>query len=223
MPSEPKVALVSGANRGIGAEIARELAEDRGFLVFAGGRDPSEVEKGDRVVPVSVDVTDQASVDAVQKLIDQESGRLDVLVNNAGVYGRHQSIADFDLEDAQRTIETNAVGALRLTQAMLPLLRRSDDARVVNVSSGAGQLSDMNGGSIGYRMSKTALNALTRVLSEEEEFRVNSLCPGWVRTDMGGSGAPRSVEQGADTAVWLATDPDIGSGGFYRDRKPIPW
>ena len=152
-----------------------------------------------------------------------DPGRLDVLVNNAGVYGTHDPIADFDLEDAHSDVETNTFGALRVAQAMIPLLRRSDDARVVNVSSGAGQLSDMNGGSIGYRMSKAALNAITRVLSEEEDFRVNSICPGWVATDMGGKGAPRSVAEGADTAVWLATDPDAGTGGFYRDRAPIPW
>ena len=181
------------------------------------------MEAREGIVPVQLDVTDEASVDAARERVEAEEGRLDVLVNNAGVYGTHRGIADFDLEDAQRTVETNAFGALRLSQAMIPLLRRSDDARVVNVSSGAGQLSDMNGGSIGYRMSKTALNAITRVLSEEEDFRVNSICPGWVATDMGGSGAPKTVEEGADTAVWLATDPDVGSGGFYRDRKPIPW
>ncbi len=217
-----RAALVSGANRGIGAEIARQLAEDHGLLVFAGARSPDQVEARDGVVPVRLDVTDQASVDAARERVEAE-GRLDVLVNNAGVYGTHRSIADFDLDDAHRTVETNAFGALRLSQAMIPLLRRSGDARVVNVSSGAGQLSDMNGGSIGYRMSKTALNAITRVLSEEEDFRVNSICPGWVRTDMGGSGARKSVEEGADTAVWLATDPGVGSGGFYRDRRPIPW
>jgi NAD(P)-dependent dehydrogenase (short-subunit alcohol dehydrogenase family) len=124
-------------------------------------------------------------------------------------------------------METNMFGAWRLTQAMLPLLRRSAAARIVNVSSGAGQLSDMNGGYPGYRISKTALNALTRILSSEEGrngMLVNAMCPGWVHTDMGGSAAPRSVEQGADTAVWLATLPDDGpTGGFFRDRKPIPW
>jgi NAD(P)-dependent dehydrogenase (short-subunit alcohol dehydrogenase family) len=107
---------------------------------------------------------------------------------------------------------------------MLPLLRRSDDARIVNVSSGAGQLEDMTGGYPAYRISKSGLNALTRILAYEESWvSVNSICPGWVRTDMGGRGAPRSVEKGADTAVWLATMADPPSGGFYRDRKPIPW
>jgi NAD(P)-dependent dehydrogenase (short-subunit alcohol dehydrogenase family) len=223
MPAESKVALVSGANRGIGAEIARQLATDHGFLVLAGARDPSKVADVEGLVPLELDVSDQGSVDAARDRVEADPGRLDVLVNNAGVYGTHESIADFDLDDAHRTVETNAFGALRLSQAMIPLLRRSGDARIVNVSSGAGQLSEMNGGSIGYRMSKTALNAITRVLSEEEDFRVNSICPGWVRTDMGGAGASKSVEEGADTAVWLATEPDLGSGGFYKNRSPIPW
>ena len=136
-------------------------------------------------------------------------------------------MADAPLDDAHETMETNLFGAWRLTQAMLPLLRRSAAARIVNVSSGAGQLSDMNGGYPGYRISKTALNALTRILSSEEGGKgmlVNAMCPGWVHTDMGGSAAPRSVEEGADTAVWLATLPDGGpTGGFFRNREPIPW
>ncbi len=222
--SAKRVALVTGASRGIGAEIARQLAADHGFHVFAGARDSADVEDGEGVTAIQLDVTDQASVDAAASAIGEDAGRLDVLVNNAGVYGPHDSIADFDLDEAHRILETNTFGALRVAQAMIPLLRKSDDARVVNVSSGAGQLSDMNGGSIGYRMSKTALNAITRVLSQEEEgFRVNSICPGWVATDMGGKSAPKSVADGADTAVWLATDPDSGTGGFYRDRAPIPW
>jgi NAD(P)-dependent dehydrogenase (short-subunit alcohol dehydrogenase family) len=220
-----RVALVSGASRGIGAEIARQLAEDHGLLVFAGGRDPGDVEQRDGVVPVRLDVTDQGTVDDARKRIESDPGRLDVLVNNAGIgYPYSASAADTDLEEAHQVIETNLFGAWRLTQAMLPLLRDSDDARIVNVSSGAGQLSEMNGGYPAYRMSKSALNALTRVLSNEEsEIRTNSLCPGWVATDMGGAGAPKSVEDGADTAVWLATAPDVESGGFFRDRKPIAW
>ena len=212
--SPRRVALVSGASRGIGAEIARQLAADRGFLVFAGGRDPGDVSESDGIVAVQLDVTVQASVDAAVERIASKAERLDSLVN----------AAESDLEEARRTLETNLFGAWRLAQAALPLLRDSDDPRIVNVSSGAGQLDDMQGGYPAYRISKSGLNALTRILAAEEgRVRVNSLCPGWVRTDMGGSGAPRSVEEGADTAVWLATDPGVGSGGFYRDRKPIPW
>ena len=218
------VALVSGASRGIGAEIARQLAADHGFQVIAGARNPDDVEAGEGVVPVQLDVADQASVDAARERVESDPGRLDVLVNNAGITGPWSvSAAAEDLDDAHEVIETNLFGAWRLTQAMLPLLRRSDDARIVNVSSGAGQLSEMNGGYPSYRMSKAGLNALTRILSNEESsIRTNSLCPGWVATDMGGRGAPKSVEDGADTAVWLATD-DVPSGGFFRDRKLIPW
>jgi NAD(P)-dependent dehydrogenase (short-subunit alcohol dehydrogenase family) len=220
-----RVALVSGASRGIGAAIARELAAEHGFLVFAGARDPDDVDEQDAVVPIRLDVTDQATIDEARELIESDPGRLDVLVNNAGITGRwSETAAEEDLDQAHGVLETNLFGAWRLTQAMVPLLRRSEDARIVNVSSGAGQLSDMNGGYPSYRMSKAALNALTRILANEEGgIRTNSLCPGWVRTDMGGSGASRSVDEGADTAVWLATDAGIGSGGFYRDRKPIPW
>ena len=223
--SPRRVALVSGASRGIGAEIARQLAADHGFLVFAGGRDPGDVSESDGIVAVQLDVTVQASVDAAVERIASKAERLDSLVNNAGIGGSYSdNAAESDLEEARRTLETNLFGAWRLAQAALPLLRDSDDPRIVNVSSGAGQLDDMQGGYPAYRISKSGLNALTRILAAEEgRVRVNSLCPGWVRTDMGGSGAPRSVEEGADTAVWLATDPGVGSGGFYRDRKPIPW
>jgi NAD(P)-dependent dehydrogenase (short-subunit alcohol dehydrogenase family) len=176
-------------------------------------------------VPVRLDVIDQASVDAARDRIASEVGRLDSLVNNAGIYGDPVGAADYDLDRAHEVLEVNTFGPWRLIEAFLPLLRESDVPRIVNVSSGAGQLSDMNGGRAAYRLSKAALNALTRTLASDERWvKVNTMCPGWVRTDMGGAAAPRSLEQGADTAVWLATLPHDGpSGGFFRDRKPIPW
>ena len=148
-----------------------------------------------------------------------------MLVNNAGIYGESTGAADYDLGEAHEVIETNVFGPWRLIQASLPLLRRSDSPRIVNVSSGAGQLAEMGGGRAAYRLSKAALNALTRTLAADEpQISVNSVCPGWVRTDMGGSSAPRSVDEGADTAVWLATmADDVPSGGFFRNREPIPW
>jgi NAD(P)-dependent dehydrogenase (short-subunit alcohol dehydrogenase family) len=223
--SDRRVALVSGANRGIGAEIIRELAADHGFLVYAGARHPDEVEAADVIQPLRLDVTDQATIDAARDRIQSEAGRLDALVNNAGIYGDPVGAADYDMERAHEVLEVNTFGPWRLIEAFLPLLRRSDAPRIVNVSSGAGQLSDMSGGRAAYRLSKAALNALTRTLASDERWvKVNTMCPGWVRTDMGGSAAPRSVEEGADTAVWLATLPDDGpSGGFFRDRRPIPW
>jgi NAD(P)-dependent dehydrogenase (short-subunit alcohol dehydrogenase family) len=236
METPQRVALVSGSNRGIGREIARQLAE-LGHHVIVTARDPAAAEgaaeelgeDGARSLRAEqLDVADPASVERLRERVEDEPGRLDALVNNAGTMGEiATNVSQAPLDDAHRTMETNLFGAWRLAQAMLPLLRRSEHGRIVNVSSGAGQLSDMNGGYPGYRVSKTALNALTRVLSQEEGgsgLLVNSMCPGWVRTDMGGSAAPRSVEEGADTAVWLATLPDDGpTGGFFRNREPIPW
>jgi NAD(P)-dependent dehydrogenase (short-subunit alcohol dehydrogenase family) len=225
--SERRVGLVSGANRGIGAEIARQLAADHGFLVFAGARNPSEVAEADGIVPIELDVMDQGRVNAAHDRVASDAGRLDALVNNAGVFGDPVGVADYDLDQAHEVIETNLFGPWRLIEAFIPLLRRSDHPRVVNVSSGAGQLSDMDAGRAAYRVSKTGLNALTRALAADERgsgMLVNTMCPGWVRTDMGGSSAPKSVEEGADTAVWLATLPDDGpTGGFFRNREPIPW
>lgn len=219
------VALVSGASRGIGAEIARELAADHGFSVYAGARNPDDVERAEGIEPIRLDVTDQSTIDAAREAIEAGAGRLDSLVNNAGVYGDPIGVVDYDLEGAHDVLEVNTFGPWRLIQAFVPLLRRSDHPRVVNVSSGAGQLSEMNGGRAAYRVSKAALNALTRTLASDERWlKANTMCPGWVRTDMGGSSASRSVEEGADTAVWLATLPDDGpTGGFFRDRQPIPW
>jgi NAD(P)-dependent dehydrogenase (short-subunit alcohol dehydrogenase family) len=221
------VALVTGANRGIGAEIARQLAADHGFLVLAGARDPDAIEGSAQLVPLALDVTDQASVDAARERVEAEPGRLDVLVNNAGVYGEPDGPETYDLERAHEVLEVNTFGPWRMIQAFLPLLRASDAPRIVNVSSGGGQLADMGGGRTAYRMSKAALNVLTRNLAAEtagSRLKVNSMCPGWVRTDMGGSAAPRSVEEGADTGAWLATLPAEGpTGGFFRDREPIPW
>ena len=227
--AEQPVALVSGASRGIGREIARQLAADHGYLVLAGARDPESAGEPDHesIRWVSLDVADGSSVDRLAGEVSGDQGRLDALVNNAGIYGGPEGAAEYDIEKAHEVLETNLFGAWRLSQAMLPLLRGSGHGRIVNVSSGAGQLSDMDGGRAAYRVSKSALNALTRTLAADEQssgLLVNTMCPGWVRTDMGTDAAPRSVEQGADTAVWLATLPDDGSsGGFFRDREPIPW
>jgi NAD(P)-dependent dehydrogenase (short-subunit alcohol dehydrogenase family) len=223
--SRERVALVTGASRGIGAEIARQLAADHDLVVFAGARDPDDVQETDGIVPIELDVTDENEIFEAQERIGSEVGRLDALVNNAGVYGDPVGAADYDIDRAHEVLEVNTFGPWRMIEAFLPLLRRSDAPRIVNVSSGAGQLSDMNGGRGAYRVSKAALNALTRTLAwDEEGIKINAMCPGWVRTDMGGAGAPKSVEEGADTAVWLATLPDDGpTGGFFRNREPIPW
>jgi NAD(P)-dependent dehydrogenase (short-subunit alcohol dehydrogenase family) len=213
--------------------VARQLAE-RGYRVVIGSRDLGKGEEaarelGDNVSAVQLDVTDEASIVRAVASVADDPGRLDVLVNNAGITGGGWSTnaVDADLDQVRRTLDTNLFGAWRLTAEALPLMRKNGYGRIVNISSGMGQLSDMGGHSPGYRVSKTGLNVLTRMLTAEladENILVNSVCPGWVRTDMGTQSASRSVEQGADTPVWLATLPDDGPrGGFFRDREPIPW
>jgi NAD(P)-dependent dehydrogenase (short-subunit alcohol dehydrogenase family) len=228
-----RVALVSGGNRGLGREVARRLAED-GYAVVIGSRDlakgeavAAELDLG--VSACHLDVTDPESLEACLGEIAERHGRLDVLVNNAGIEGGgwRTDAMDVDLDEVRHTLETNLFGAWRLTQLTLPLMRRSGYGRIVNLSSGMGQLDEMGGHAPSYRLSKVGLNALTRMLTAEldgENILVNSCSPGWVRTDMGGPSANRSIEEGGDTPFWLATLPDDGPrGGFFRDRKPIPW
>lgn len=233
---DKRLAVVTGGNRGIGYEICRQLAR-KGLRVVLTCRDAEKgraahkkLEKeGLDVLHHRLDVTDQASVAAIAGHIESEYGRVDVLVNNAGISVDNRSTSVLrEKEDTFRTtLETNFYGALRMCQALVPLMQKNHYGRVVNLSSGLGQLDDMGDGTPAYRVSKTALNALTRMVAtavEGDNILVNSMCPGWVRTDMGGAGAPRSVEQGAETAVWLAMLPHDGpTGGFFRDKKPIPW
>jgi NAD(P)-dependent dehydrogenase (short-subunit alcohol dehydrogenase family) len=241
--SEPRrVAVVTGANRGLGIETCRQLAK-QGLRVVLTSRDEGKGRKaakalqgeGLEVSYHQLDVTDTGSAERLARDLKKEHRRADVLVNNAGVYldrgdpgwAATASIATVRIETLRQTMETNVYGALRVTREIVPLMRERGYGRIVNVSSGMGQLTEMNGGYPAYRISKTSLNALTRILSEElkgTDILVNSVCPGWVRTDMGGAEAPRTPEQGADTIVWLATLPAGGpTGGFFRDRKPIPW
>jgi NAD(P)-dependent dehydrogenase (short-subunit alcohol dehydrogenase family) len=225
-------ALVTGATKGIGLEVVHQLAA-KGWYVFLTGRSPSAVTQaasafGPSVVPVSLDVTDQHSVAAAATTIARKVDHLDVLINNAGILDDDDtSICDLSVERLRRMLETNAIAVLVVTQAFLPLLRKSRAPRIVNVSSRAGQLTDMEAWAPAYSISKTAVNGVTGQFAaalKGENFAVNAVCPGWVRTDMGGSEAPRSVEEGADGIVWLASEaPCSLTGQFIRDRKPIPW
>lgn len=236
--AEPRVALVTGANRGIGLEIARQLAR-RGLKVAIGARDPEKgnaaaatlKSEGLTVSVVRLDVDEEAAARRAVAEVTKAFGACDVLVNNSAVLidkgGFEGSLLDLSVETLRKTMETNLVGPLRMIQAVVPGMREKGYGRIVNLSSGAGQLSDMRSGFPAYRMSKAALNALTRITAAElkgTNIKVNAVCPGWVRTDMGGPNADRSVEEGADTPVWLATLPDNGpTSGFFRNRKPIPW
>ncbi|MGI9050718.1 MAG: SDR family NAD(P)-dependent oxidoreductase, partial [Rubrobacteraceae bacterium] len=207
MAEGKRVALVSGANRGIGLEVCRQLAE-MGLTVILGSRDG---EKGRQVAEGlsgevrthQLDVADEKSVERLSSFIEDEFGRLDVVVNNAGISNDDgQQGIDADLDLVREALEANLLSAWRLCEVAVPLMQRGGYGRIVNVSSGLGAINDMGGGSPAYRVSKAGLNALTRILSSElrgSGILVNSVSPGWVRTDMGGSGASRSVEQGADT------------------------
>ena len=230
-----RVALVTGANRGIGLEVVRQLAL-QGFTAILGARDAQKGDEAARslrqgslgVVPVQLDVTDQQSIDVAKLMVEERFGKLDVLVNNAAIlYDEWQRAENANLETVREAFETNTLGAWRMCQAFIPLLRKSKHARIVNVSSESGSLTVMGGGTPAYSVSKVALNALTRMLASElrtSRILVNSVCPGWVATEMGGPNAPRSVEEGATSVMWAATLPDDGpTGGFFRDGEPLAW
>lgn len=226
-----KSVLITGANRGIGLEVARQLAAKGCTLYLASrnkeaGKKAAALLSGD-VHPIVLDVTQPESIqNAVRKLEERDTG-LDVLVNNAGVLlDEDANMATLDPALLEKTLQTNAFGAIRVTQAFLPLLRQSKEPRIINVSSAGGQLS----GGLGtwapaYCISKTTLNAIScQFAAALPSFAVNAISPGWVRTDMGGEGAPLSVEEGADVIVWLATEaPQSITGKFLRERSEIPW
>jgi len=229
-PTSDRVALVTGATRGIGHEVARQLT-GRGTIVIVTGRKEAAARSaaarlGERAIPMALDVTDTGSIASVARAIRERFGVLDVLVNNAAVLqDEGTSILETSPEVFDATMRANARGPLLLTQAVADLLRKSSAPRVVNVSSGAGQISSMTSYAPAYSISKAALNAVTVMLAAAlPNAKVNCVDPGWVRTDMGGHSAPRSVEEGAETIVWLATLPPSGpTGGFFHDRKRIPW
>jgi NAD(P)-dependent dehydrogenase (short-subunit alcohol dehydrogenase family) len=235
MPAN-RIAIVTGANRGLGLEIARQLMKADVFVV-AGCRDKAKCEAalealrsvGTNADAMPVDVTDTRAVKRFVDQVEKQHGSPSILVNNAGIYPESTTarVVDTPTSVWRETFETNLFGAVRMCRDVVPLMRKLRFGRIVNISSGLGQIHQMGEGSPAYRVSKASLNALTRTLAAEvagSGILVNSMSPGWVRTDMGGEDAPRSVEEGADTAVWLCLLPSIGpTGQFFRDRKPIPW
>jgi NAD(P)-dependent dehydrogenase (short-subunit alcohol dehydrogenase family) len=226
--------VVTGGNRGIGFEICRQLAA-RGARVVLTARKPAAGTAAIKKLAAQklaaefhpLDVTDAKSIAALRDFLDNTYGRIDVLINNAGIIAKGEAPAlEVDLAIVRTTLETNALGPLHLAQTLAPLLKRSKSARIVNMSSGMGALDDNAGGYAAYRISKTALNAVTAILAAELRgaVAVNAVCPGWVKTDMGGPNAELEVADGADTAVWLALDaPQKLTGKFVRKRKVIPW
>lgn len=226
-----RTVLVTGANRGLGLETARQLLA-LGWTVGLAARrmddaDAAAARLGRGCLPLQLDITDVGQAQAVAERLRREWGGLDCLVNNAGVVLQSWddgAVLDSEVDVVARTFDINTLGPLRVSQAMLPLLLARRGV-IVNVSSGMGGIAEMGGGQLGYRLSKAALNALTRILHAEHSaagLRVNSVCPGWVRTDMGGPQASRSVEEGAREIVWAATlGPEGPSGGFFRDGKAV--
>jgi NAD(P)-dependent dehydrogenase (short-subunit alcohol dehydrogenase family) len=235
--TQGRIALVTGANKGIGHEAARQLAE-LGLTVIVGARDRARGGAAlDRLrgqdldaYLVVLDVTDAASLAAAAEEVGARFGRLDVLVNNAGVL-KDEGVKARDIGPATltETLDTNLHGVIRATKAFLPLLRESRDARIINVSTFWGSLTAMaegGGAAPSYHISKAALNMWTVLLADDlksDDIRVNSICPGWVQTDMGGSAAPRTVQEGARIITRLATQPDPPTGGFFDDAGRVPW
>lgn len=234
-----KTALVTGANRGLGLATSIGLARD-GFKVYMGCRkleDNRDLEKelvGKKldVQFVKLDINSVSDVRSTFDLINSNEGHLNILVNNAGVFldsvheGQGQSVLEADKVMILKSIETNTMGPMQLTQSLTSLLEKSKQGKIINISSGMGSLTEMDARSTGYRMSKTALNVLTKIFSIElapMNIKVNSVCPGWCRTDMGGENALRSVEEGVATTLWLATVNDLDTGKFFRDKEEIPW
>jgi NAD(P)-dependent dehydrogenase (short-subunit alcohol dehydrogenase family) len=235
-----RVVLVTGANRGIGREVIHQVvaAGDVGLLSARNveqARTEADLEEqvasvagsGGRVEVVPLDVADPVSVERAARQVDGRHGRVDAIINNAAIhYDTWQGGLDADLDVVTDAFQTNVLGAWRVTQAFLPLLRRSAHPRVVNVSSQAGSLASMGAGTPAYSVTKAALNALTRVLAAElrtDRVLVNAVCPGWTATDMGGRGG-RPVRDGAASVMWAVDLPDDGpTGGFFRDGRPLPW
>ena len=237
--NQKPVAVVTGGNRGMGLATCLALAEN-GFHVLLASRDLQSGKsaakdlssQGLSVEAVKLEVTSQIDIENLANYLRDTHGRVDVLVNNAGILidgdlNNSTGICEVDAEVIRKTLEVNTIAPMMLTKAFLPLMRQAGTGRIINISSGMGQLSDMGGQHPGYRISKTALNAVTAIFAAELDgsgISINAVCPGWVQTDMGGNNADRSPEQGADCAVWLATSAAANlSGGFYRDRQLIDW
>lgn len=234
---DKRIAVITGANKGIGLEIVRQLAEN-GFKVVLTSRDETKgikacenlKKQGLDVLYHQLDVTDDSSIERLAGYLKSEVEGLDILVNNAGInVDNNKNTLNVDMETVRKTMETNFYGPFKVSQALLPLLLKSDDGRIINVSSGLGSLSssiEEHHPFPAYSISKTALNALTVNMAADlrnTNVKVNSACPGWVRTDMGGPYAHKSPREGADTAVWLATTPSIPSGKFFRERREVEW
>ncbi|MCE3235986.1 MAG: carbonyl reductase [Vampirovibrio sp.] len=234
---QPKIALVTGSSKGLGLELVRQLARS-GVITFLTARNEAQgkaaqatlQQEGLAVEFLHMDVTNLMSIHAAANHIEQKHDKLDILVNNAGILPDEDSESNGLLiapDIVRQVFETNTMGPLQTSQVMIHLLRRSPHGKIVNISSGMGSLAEMDGGYPAYRISKTALNAVTKILAydlQDSAITVNSICPGWVRTDMGGPNAERSTEQSVAGILPLLLSNEPGPNGqFLRDGMPIPW
>jgi len=225
-----KIALVTGGNRGIGKEVCQQLI-NLNFQVLLGARNKENGEKaamtlGDSCTFVHLDVNNEDNVEIAAKWVQYKFGKLDVLINNAGIGIGSKGLSGIDMEELKSIMDTNFFGPVRVNKAFLNMLKKSPDGRIINVSSSMGALEELKGGYAGYRLSKAGLNAQTILLSNElksTKIKVNAVCPGWVNTEMGGTPAPRNVEKGAETIVWLATAEHIPNGKFLRDQEEVSY
>ena len=232
---DKKIAVVTGGNRGIGFQVCRDIAK-KGFKVLLTARNSEKGMESSGILQsegldvsfYELDVSSAESIDTFYNRVAEEFGRIDVLVNNAAIIPDARSSGlSLEIQELQVSLETNVYGIILLSQKIITLMIKNNYGRIINMSSGMGQFADMGSGYLAYRISKTAVNTITKVLANETDshnIQINSVDPGWVKTEMGGAGASLSVEEGADTIVWLSTQPDDSpTGMFYKKRKIIPW
>lgn len=232
---DKKIAAVTGGNRGIGFQICRDIA-NKGLKVLLTARNSEKgaesakilQDEGLDVTFYELDVSSAESIDNFVTRVTKEFGRIDVLVNNAAIIPDARSSGlSVEIQELQISLETNVYSIIQLSQKIIPLMIKNNYGRIINMSSGMGQFADMGSGYLAYRISKTAVNTITKVLANETDsynIQINSVDPGWVKTEMGGAGASLSVEEGADTIVWLSTRPDNSpTGMFYKKREIISW
>jgi NAD(P)-dependent dehydrogenase (short-subunit alcohol dehydrogenase family) len=231
---ERRIALVTGGNRGIGYETCKELVHVGCHVILTsrneedGRRAVAKLDSGDKIVFRKLDITATEEIEALRDWIVDTYGRLDILINNAGIYlDEGVSVFDVGEKTMRDSLEVNFYGAFHLCRAFVPLMRKNGYGRIVNVSSGYGAMSEMGGQVAAYRISKAALNALSLIIAHElrdSNIKVNAVCPSWVSTEMGGSMAPVSPETASNDIVYFAMLEEGGpSGGFFRFKKPIPW
>lgn len=225
--------VITGASRGLGKELSKQLAK-LGYNILITARDERmgkkvlyEIEEYSPKVSIlfhKLDVSDEKSIVRFTDYLIKHKIEVNVLVNNAGIVESNKSTLDTSKKEIQKSLDTNFFGPLLLSQKIIPFLEKTGNGKIINVSSGMGSFKELSGGYAAYRISKLALNSLTAIMSKDlvgKNVKVFSVCPGWVKTDMGGAAAPRSLQQGVDSIKWLITKNEGVTGRFYRDKKQI--